>query len=178
MLLIIFNNWFTSYEGDELAKMALSYLLFIVAIYFYINNLYNKWRTVETAFNPENRSLSYFLLLFFLTIPAFFAIGYVRKEVHLKFYSKVVEARVMEYEHRAPDEWVSIVFFDEKNLAYKKDFSFTKPKALNLSNFKILVKYATGEPRMTQFHIQLLGHDTIYQKEMDEINRNNHYFNI
>ncbi len=175
-LLIIFNNWFTSYQGPELAKMVFAFLLFIVSAYFFINNLYNKWRKNGTSFNPENRSLTYFILLFFLTIPAFFILGYVRKTVQLKWYPALTEATVVDYRQRFDDYWLSVMYFDEYNLAYTKEFEFKSGITLRKANYKVLVKYSTHEPRIVQYHIQLTGKDSIYQETLDRMNEGGSYY--
>jgi curved DNA-binding protein CbpA len=159
-LLIIYNNWFTTYEGAEAAKIVLAFLLFMVSAYFFINNVYNKWRIKGTSFNPENRSLIYFLLVLFVTIPAFFVIGYTRKSIQLKLYPAITEARVIEHKEYADDYWVSVLYFDKNNMAYTKDFNF---------NSKIPLK-------RSEFHIQLLGQDSILQKDIDVMNENENYF--
>ncbi len=115
-LLIIYNNWFTTFDGPEFVKMIFAFLLFIVSAYFYINNLYGKWRKNGTSFNPESRSLSYFIILFFFTIPAFFIVGYGRKAIHMKLYPVVTEARVIDYKQSFDDYWVNVIYFDENNL--------------------------------------------------------------
>ncbi len=175
-LLIIFNNWFTTYEGYEMAIMVFSFLLFIVASYFFINNLYNQWRTIGTSFNPESRSLTYFLMLFFFTMPAFFAIGCLRKSIHLKYYANITEARIMENQQKQNEHWVSVIYFDERNEAYQKDFKFAGLESIAKLKYKILIKYSTREPRIMQFKIKLTDKDSVFQEVIDRINSQENYF--
>ncbi len=175
-LLIIFNNWFTTYAGNEFGKMVLAFLLFVVALYFFINNLYLKWQKKGVSFNPESRSLKYFLLLFFLTIPAFFLVGFVRKSVHLKFYAQETDARLIEYRIQDNNYWVNVVYFDDENIPYSKDFTFKSEVELKRNSYKIQIKYSSLEPRIMQFHVKLEGKDSVYQEAIDKINKGGNYY--
>jgi hypothetical protein len=175
-LLIIYNNWFTTYEGTEVIKMVFAFILFIVATYFYINNLYNKWRIKGTKFNPEARSLRYFLCIFFLTVPAFFALGYARKTIQLKIYPYVTQGTVIEWHQRTGNVWINVLYFDEKNLSYHKDLTFKSATPLSLNDFKVMVKFSRLEPRIMQYNIKLTGRYSVLQQDIDRLNEGGDYF--
>ena len=175
-LLIIYNNWFSSYEGAEEAKIAFAFLLFIGSSYFFINNLYNKWRIEGSSFNPESRSLNYYLMAVFLTIPLFFVLGYARKSIQLKLYPAITEARIVEYRQRFEEYWVSVLYFTDDNIAYTKDFIFTSPVQLKRTDYKILIRYSTLEPKIMQFHIQLNEPLKNLQPLIDDLNDTERYY--
>jgi len=175
-LLIIYNNWFITYEGAEPVKIVFAYLLFIVCCYFFINNKYNEWRKQKTTFNAEERSLRYFLILFFLTLPAFFAVGWARKSIQLYMYPKETEAIVVEYKNRFDEYWANVIYFNENYIPYSKEITFTSPVPLKKSDYKVLIKYSKIEPKIMKFYIQLLQKDTTFQIRINEVNSSRNYF--
>lgn len=175
-LLVIYNNWFVTYEGYEVAKVVMAFLFFVVVCYFYINILYNRWRLGNPSFNPESRSLRWFLLIFFLTIPAFFILGMARKSIQLQLYPKYTEGRIITYERRANAMWVSVLYFDEYNNAFMKELKFVCGTPIKNGDYKIQIKYSSLEPRIMKYHVLITNPLPSMQENIDEVNRGGDYF--
>ncbi len=175
-LLVIYNNWFVTYEGYEVAKVVLSFMFLLVVSYFYINILYNRWRLGNPSFNPESRSLRWFLIVLFLTIPAFFLLGMARKSIQLQLYPKYTEGRIIAYERRSNTIWVSVLYFDEYNNAFMKELNFVCEMPFKNNDYKIQIKYSRLEPRIIKYHVLVTGKLTSLQEAIDEANRGGDYF--
>lgn len=175
-LLVIYNNWFVTYEGYEVAKVVLSFMFLLVVSYFYINILYNRWRLGNPSFNPESRSLRWFLIILFLTIPAFFLLGMARKSIQLELYPKYTEGRIISYERRTNTMWVSVLYFDEYNNAFMKELKFISEMPFKNGDYKIQIKYSRLEPRIIKYHVLVTGKLASLQEAIDEANRGGDYF--
>ncbi len=181
-LLLIYNNWFITSKGLETAKVFFGIMLFLIASYFFVNNLYIYWLKKQSEgklkFNPEQRSLVTYILLLFLTIPFFWGIGVVRKSWHLNHYGRITKAEVTELKSYGDDYQAEIIYFDEDNKAYTKRIEFAFPFDLHINRTEIYMKYSTREPRITLYSIKLTDTDSILQPFVDEANKDNDYFSM